>query len=110
MSAPAAGTPRRLCPHCATLGYTHEDRCRFCGRRYRRRTLAAIAAMLAVTAAAVLAGIALMGAVAATAVEDRLQDEAGRVERELDREVRRLERDIRRELDRRLPAPAAPAP
>jgi len=103
MSAPAAGTPQRLCPHCATLGYTHEDRCPFCGRRYRRHTLAAIAAMLAVTALAVLAGIGAVAVVAGAALEDRLRDEAERVEREVDRDVRRLERDIRAELDRRLP-------
>ena len=108
MSAPAAGTPQRLCPHCATLGYTHEDRCPFCGRRYRRRTLGAVAAMLAVTAVAVLAGIAFMGVLVGTSVEDRLEDEAGRVEREFDREVRRLEREIRSELDRRLPVAGAP--
>ena len=32
--------PQRVCPHCATIAYSAERNCPFCGRSYRRRGVA----------------------------------------------------------------------
>src|SRR4051812_16506988 len=51
MPPPSPGAPpQRVCPHCATLAYSAESHCPFCGRSYKRRVLPAVAAMLLVTA------------------------------------------------------------
>ena len=102
-TAPDA-TPQRVCPHCATLAYSAERRCPYCRRSYRRHPLVGVAAMLLVTAAAVLGGVAYM----LTAFGDELDSELDRqvrtVQDDFGGDVRGLRRDIRRELDRRLPA------
>jgi len=104
MAATPDATPQRVCPHCATLAYSAERRCPYCRRSYRRHPLVGVAAMLLVTAAAVLGGVAYM----LTAFGDELDSELNRqvrtVQDDFGGDVRGLRRDIRRELDRRLPA------
>ncbi len=104
MAAAPDATPQRVCPHCATLAYSAERRCPYCRRSYRRHPLVGVAAMLLVTAAAVLGGVAYM----LTAFGDELDSELNRqvrtVQDDFGGDVRGLRRDIRRELDRRLPA------
>ena len=51
---------QRVCPHCARISYADGRECPYCGRSFRRPGLWAIAAMLAVFAAVVLGGTALM--------------------------------------------------
>jgi hypothetical protein len=97
--------PQRLCPRCARISRATGRRCPYCGGSFQRHVVAAVAAMLAVTAAIVLGGVYLM----LTAFGDELDSELDRqvetVTRDLDRDIRAIQRDIRRELDRRLPAP-----
>lgn len=111
MSRPSPGAPpQRVCPHCATLAYSAEPRCPFCGRSYRRRTLGAVAAMLLVTAAAVLGGVALMFVAAGNELDRRIDRQVERVQDDFGNDVDRLERRIQRQLDERLPATPTPIP
>jgi sensor domain CHASE-containing protein len=64
--------------------------------------------MLAVFAAVVLGGVALMFVAAGREVDRQLESEVERVERDLDRDFGTIRRDVRRELDRRLGPPEAP--
>ena len=64
--------------------------------------------MLAVFAAVVLGGVALMFVAAGREVDRQLESEVERVERDLDRDFGTIRRDVRRELDRRLWPPEAP--
>jgi hypothetical protein len=59
--------------------------------------------MLAVFAAVVLGGTALMFVAAGREVDRRLDSEVERVERDLERDFDAIRLDVRRELDRRLP-------
>jgi hypothetical protein len=111
MSRPSPGAPpQRVCPHCATLAYSAEPRCPFCGRSYKRRILPAVAAMLLVTAAVVLGGVALMFVAAGDELDRRIDRQVERVQGDFSDDVDRLDRRIRRELDRRLPAMPTPTP
>jgi hypothetical protein len=101
--------PQRVCPHCATLAYTDEARCPWCGRSYRRRVLPWVALMLLVTAVVVLGGVAAMIVAAGEELDQRLDSQVQTVQDDFDRDVRRLQRDIRRELDRRIPVSPTPA-
>jgi hypothetical protein len=101
MSATTTGAaPQRVCPHCSTVAHTPAPHCPFCRGSYRRRTLGALAAMLAATAAVILVGIALLLA----AVGDRLDAELDAVQRDVELQVDGLQEQIREDLDRRLPA------
>jgi hypothetical protein len=101
---------QRVCPHCARISYEDGRRCPYCGRSFRRRSnLGAIAAMLAVSVAVVLGGVAVMFTIAGREVDEQLDREVQRVERELDRNFEGIQRDVREELDRRLPE-VTPAP
>ena len=110
MSAtPAAQAPQRACPRCSTIARTTDAHCPHCGGSYRRRSpLPAIAAMLALSVAAVLAGFALMLGAFGQTLDDELDDQVDVVQRDFDRDVRRLERRIEQTLDERLPAPTGP--
>jgi hypothetical protein len=109
MSRPSHGAPpQRVCPHCATLAYSAERRCPFCGRSYKRRVLPAVAAMLLVTAAVVLGGVALMLVAFGHELDRRIDRQVEGVQDDFGNDVDRLERRIRRELDRRLPATPTP--
>lgn len=110
MASPTAtaATPQRVCPRCSTLAYTGERRCPYCRGSYRRHPLLATAAMLLVTAALVLGGVAYMLTVAGDEVDSQLERQVRTVQDGFERDVRGLRRDLRRELDRRLPA--APSP
>jgi hypothetical protein len=111
MSRPSPGAPpQRVCPHCATLAYSAEPRCPFCGRSYKRRILPAVAAMLLLTAAVVLGGVALMLVAAGDEFDRRVDRQVESVQDEFGTDVDRLERRIRRELDERLPATPTPTP
>jgi hypothetical protein len=111
MARPSPGAPpQRVCPHCATLAYSAEPRCPFCGRSYRRRVLPAVAAMLFVTAAVVLGGVALMFVAAGDELDRRIDRQVERVQDDFSSDVDRLDRRIRRELDERLPATPTPTP
>lgn len=106
--APTDATPQRACPHCATLAYTADPRCPYCRRPYRRRTLLAVAAMLLVTAAAVLGGVAYMLTAFGEELDSELDRQVRTVQDDFSRDVRGLSRDLRSELERRLPqAPPA---
>ncbi len=100
---------QRVCPHCARISYADGRECPYCGRSFRRSGLWPIAAMLAVFAVVVLAGVALMFVAAGREVDRQLDSEVERVERELERDFDTIRRDVRRELERRLP-PADAAP
>ncbi len=106
---PAAAVPQRLCPHCASVATTAGRECPWCGRSYRRRTVAAVAALLAVQT--LLVAAVLIAALAATgsAVRTEVEDETAVIRRDIDRQVEDISTDVRRqlreELDRRLPAP-----
>jgi hypothetical protein len=111
MSRPSPGAPpQRVCPHCATLAYSAEPRCPFCGRSYRRRIVLPVAAMLLVTAAVVLGGVALMFVAAGDELDRRIDRQVEGVQDDFSSDVDRLERRIRRQLDERLPATPTPAP
>ena len=111
MSRPSPGAPpQRVCPHCATLAYSAEPRCPFCGRSYQRRIVGAVAAMLLVTAVVVLGGVALMFVAAGNELDRRIDRQVDRVQDDFGTDVDRLDRRIRRELDRRLPATPTPTP
>jgi hypothetical protein len=97
-------TPQRVCPHCATIGYTADRRCPFCRRPYRRRTLAAVAAMLLVSVLVLLGAFFAMLVVAGNTLESELDRQVRTVQEDFDESVTGLRRDVRRELDRRLPA------
>jgi hypothetical protein len=99
---------QRVCPHCARISYADGRECPYCGRSFRRAGLWPIAAMLAVFAAVVLGGVALMFVAAGREVDRQLESEVERVERDLDRDFGTIRRDVRRELDRRLGPPEAP--
>ncbi len=101
----SAPPPQRVCPHCSTVARTVDPNCPYCGGAFRRRSLAGIAALLAATAAVVLAGVALMLVAFGDQLDRELDDSVDVVQRDLDRAVRRLERRLTRELDERLPAP-----
>ena len=99
---------QRVCPHCARISYADGRRCPYCGRSFRRSSgLLPIAAMLAVFAAVVLGGVALMLLAAGREIDEQLDREVQRVERELERNFDGIQRDVREELDRRLPEPTA---
>ena len=105
MAATTAGpTPQRVCPHCATIGFTAARRCPFCRRSYTRHTLAAVAAMLLVTAAVMLGGMAYLLTLAGDELESQLDTQVESVQRDFGRDVDGLERTLRRELDQRIPA------
>ena len=111
MARPSPGAPpQRVCPHCATLAYSAEPRCPFCGRSYRRRILPAVAAILLVTAAVVLGGVAMMLVAAGNEFDSRVDRQVENVQDDFGTDVDRLERRIRRELDRRLPIAPTPTP
>lgn len=106
---------QRVCPHCARISYADGRQCPYCGRSFRRAGLWPIAAMLAVFAAVVLGGVALMFLAAGREVERQLDSEVKRVERNFGRDFERdfdairrdVRRDLRRELERRLPPVSA---
>ena len=100
---------QRVCPHCARISYADGRECPYCGRSFRRAGLWPLAAMLAVFAAVVLGGVALMFVAAGREVDRQLDREVERVERNLERDFDTIRRDLRRELDNRLP-PANAAP
>ena len=100
---------QRVCPHCARISYADGRECPDCGRSFRRAGLWPLAAMLAVFAAVVLGGVALMFVAAGREVDRQLDREVERVERNLERDFDTIRRDLRRELDNRLP-PANAAP
>lgn len=110
MSAtPVAQPPQRACPRCSTIARTADAHCPYCGGSYRRRSpLGAIAAMLALSVAAILAGLALMLSAFGDALDEEVEDQVDVVQRDFDRDVRRLEDRIERELDERLPSPTGP--
>lgn len=111
MPPPSPGAPpQRVCPHCATVAYSAESHCPFCGRSYKRRVLAGVAALLLVTAAVVLGGVFAMFVAAGNEFDHRVDDQVDRVQDDFSQDVDRMERRIRRELDRRIPITPTPTP
>jgi hypothetical protein len=94
----------RVCPHCASVATSAESRCPWCRRSYSRHTLAAVAAMLVVTAAIVLGGNWYMLTLFGDELDSKLDREVAKVQRDFDGNVSDLQRDIRRDLDQRLPS------
>src|SRR5262245_35084223 len=100
MSRPSPGAPpQRVCPHCATLAYSAESHCPFCGRSYRRRIVLPIAALLLVTAAVVLGGVAVMFVAAGNELDRRIDRQVEGVEDDFGTDVDRRERRMRRGVD-----------
>jgi hypothetical protein len=108
MTASHGAPPQRVCPHCATIAYSAEADCPFCGRSYRRRILPGVAALLFVTAVLILGGVALLLVAAGQEFDRRTNRQIDRVQGQFGRDVDRLERRIQRELDQRLPASPTP--
>lgn len=102
--------PQRVCPHCARVAYATERRCPYCRRAYRRHTLAAVAAMLAVFAVVILGGFYVMLVAAGDELDNRIDDQVQNVQGDFDRSVRGLEQRLQRQLDERLPATPSPVP
>lgn len=113
MVSPTDATPQRVCPHCSTLAYTAGSRCPYCRRSYTRHPLPMVAAMLLVTAAIVLGGVALMLMAFGAELDSQLDRQVQTVQDDFARDLRGLRRDVRRELEQQLPqapgAGAAPA-
>jgi hypothetical protein len=108
---PSPGAPpQRVCPHCATIAYSAESHCPFCGRSYRRRVLPGVAALLFVTAAIILGGFYLMLVAAGDEFNRRIDRQVNRVQDDFGRDVDRLDRRIQRQLDERLPATPTATP
>ena len=101
-------TPQRVCPHCAAIAETPAWRCPFCRRSYRRHTLAAIAAMLALFAVIVVGAVALMLGSFGDELDSELDRQVRTVRSDFERDVDDLQDEIRRELDRRLPVTTGP--
>ncbi len=109
MATPVSSTPQRVCPHCATVSFTAGPRCPACGRGFRRHTLLGVAALLLVTSAIVLGGVALLLVEFGNSLETELDRQVRSVQDGFDDDVRGLQRELREELDRRLPtAPSGP--
>jgi hypothetical protein len=107
---PSPGAPpQRVCPHCATIAYSAEKHCPFCGRSYSRHILPGVAALLLVTAAIVLGGVYAMFVAAGNEFDRRIDRQVKSVQDDFGRDVDRLDRRIQRQLDQRLPA-ATPTP
>src|SRR3954465_14092107 len=106
MPPPSPGAPpQRVCPHCATIAYSAEPDCPFCGRSYRRpRVLPGVAALLLVTVALMLGGFYVLLVAAGDEFDRRIDRQVNRVQSDFGRDVDRLDRRIQREFDRRLPA------
>ncbi len=100
---PTTTRAQRVCPHCARIAHTDDRRCPFCGRGYRRRTLAWVALMLVVFAAGILGGVAAMLAAFGDRLETELDTRVSTVQRELDDSVRQIGEDVQAEIERRLP-------
>jgi hypothetical protein len=109
MEARTAAATQRVCPHCARLSYDTTSECPYCGRGFRRHTLAAVALMLVVFAAGILGGVALMLIAAGQELDRRLDRQVENVQRDLERDFDGVERSVRRELDRRLPPTPTPS-
>jgi len=107
---PPDPVPQRLCPHCASVAVTQENRCPWCGRGYRRRVVPAVAALLLVQTAIVLGVVLYALSGTGETVQSQVDDGIVRIEREIDRQVDDIDatvrRELRDELDRRLPATA----
>src|SRR5215470_4061876 len=111
MARPSPGAPpQRVCPHCATVAYSAERHCPFCGRSYKRHVLPAVAAMLLVTAAVIIGAVAVMFVKAGDEFDTRINRQVDRVQGDFNNEVDRLDRRIQRQLDERLPATPTPSP
>lgn len=106
-TAPAA-TPQRLCPHCASVATTSAAKCPWCGRSYRRRTVAAIAALLLVQAAVVIGVVLYALSGTGDTVQNQVDDGISQIQKEIDRRVGdvqdQVRTELRKELDRRLPS------
>jgi hypothetical protein len=111
MARPSPGAPpQRVCPHCATVAYSAERHCPFCGRSYTRHVLPAVAAMLLVTAAVIIGAVAVMFVKAGDEFDNRINRQVDRVQNDFNDNVDRLDRRIQRQLDERLPATPTPSP
>jgi hypothetical protein len=108
----ARGTPppQRVCPHCARVAYATERRCPYCRRRYRRRTLPAIAAMLLLFAAVILGGVYFMLVSAGDRIEDRVDEQLEGAQRDFDRSLDEFGRRTQQELERQAQETPSPTP
>ena len=109
-TARGAPPPQRVCPHCARVAYATERRCPYCRRRYRRRTLPAIAGMLLVFAAVILGGVYFMLVSAGDRIADRVVEQVEGAQREFDRSLDDFERRMQQELERRAGEAPTPTP
>jgi hypothetical protein len=98
---------QRVCPRCARISYESGPRCPYCGSSFRRGGLVGFAALLAVFAAVVLGGTALLLVVAGNEFDRRINDQVDRVHQQFEGDFDNIRQEVRTELDRRLPAPTA---
>jgi hypothetical protein len=112
MEGSTGAPPQRVCPKCARISWATGSRCPYCTSRFSRRS-GVTPWMLALTAAAVLIGIAAMLVIAGRIVEDRIDDRVAKVSKDFDASLNRFRDEVKREFDARLPAGAGtptPAP
>jgi len=104
---PPDPVPQRLCPHCASVAVTQDERCPWCGHGYRRRIISAVAALLLAQTAIVLGVVLYALSGTGETVQTQVDDGIVRIEREIDRQVDDIDatvrQELRDELDRRLP-------
>jgi hypothetical protein len=96
---------QRVCPQCARISFESGARCPYCGSSFRRRGLLGIAVLLALFAAVILGGTALLLVAAGNEFDRRINREVDRVHQQFESDFDTIQQDVRDELDRRLPEP-----
>jgi ribosomal protein L37AE/L43A len=96
---------QRVCPQCARISFESGARCPYCGSSFRRRGLLGIAVLLALCAAVILGGTALLLVAAGNEFDRRINREVDRVHQQFESDFDTIQQDVRDELDRRLPEP-----
>ncbi len=74
-AADAPGAPQKVCPHCGATNATLEKRCPTCGKKYKRRTVLKVLAILSGLFVLFLIGIVVLIGAAADSVSDSLNEE-----------------------------------
>jgi hypothetical protein len=101
-----APPPQRVCPKCARISYATGPRCPYCTARFSSGRVVT-PWMLALAAAVVLIGVALMLLIAGRIFEDHLNDRVQDVTKEFDQSLNQFRVDVQKQLDARLPPAGA---
>jgi hypothetical protein len=104
----AVAPPQRVCPECARISWATGPRCPYCTARFR--SARGIRPWhLALAAALVLIGVAVMFIIAGNILENRVDDRIEAVNKDFDASLNRFRDDVKKELDARIPATGAGA-